>query len=212
MQGQFISLDGIDGSGKTTHLNTIRNWFEKKGIAVLFTREPGGTPLGEKLRAMLLDKDTQVSIETEALLMFAARQQHIQDVIQPALANGICVVSDRFTDASFAYQGGGRGLPLQKIAQLENWVQGDFHPQLTILLDVPLAVSIERIERSRDKDRFEEEKVAFFERVQQTYHDLAAQNPARYRLINSHQDLELVKAQIEAVLDAWWVQYQESLA
>ncbi len=207
MRGQLISLDGIDGSGKTTHLQTIKNWFEEKQIPVLFTREPGGTPLGEQLRSLLLDKNTKVSIETEALLMFAARQQHIQDVIEPALAAGQCVVTDRFTDASYAYQGAGRGLAMNKIAQLESWVQGELRPNLTLLLDVPLEVSMERIERSRDKDRFEEEQKAFFARVREAYHQLANGNPKRYYIVNSHQDVDAVKLTIEKILDDWLHQY-----
>ena len=150
MQAQFITLDGIDGAGKSTNLNVIRNWFDKRRLPVLFTREPGGTPLGEALREILLNPATQAGLRTETLLMFAARQQHLQDVIEPALAQGIHVISDRFTDATFAYQGGGRGLPWHKIEALELWVQAGLQPDLTLLLDVPLEVSMGRIEKSRE--------------------------------------------------------------
>ena len=200
-RAQFITLDGIDGSGKTTQLNVIRDWFAARKMPVVFTREPGGTPLGEKLRELLLDPQTRVSLHTETLLMFAARRQHLEDVVLPALAQGIHVVSDRFTDATFAYQGGGRGLPTAEVEVLENWVQGSLRPDLTILLDVPLEVSVARIEGSRDKDRFEREDSDFFARVRVAYLQRAAQSPQRYEIINSHRDKAKVKQDIEAVLN-----------
>ena len=200
-RAQFITLDGIDGSGKTTQLNVIRDWFAARQMPVVFTREPGGTPLGEKLRELLLDPQTRVSLHTETLLMFAARRQHLEDVVLPALAQGIHVVSDRFTDATFAYQGGGRGLPAAEVEVLENWVQGSLRPDLTILLDVPLEVSVARIEGSRDKDRFEREDSDFFARVRAAYLQRAAQSPQRYEVINSHRDKAEVKQDIEAVLN-----------
>ena len=200
-RAQFITLDGIDGSGKTTQLNVIRDWFAARQMPVVFTREPGGTPLGEKLRELLLDPQTRVSLHTETLLMFAARRQHLEDVVLPALAQGIHVVSDRFTDATFAYQGGGRGLPAAEVEVLENWVQGSLRPDLTILLDVPLEVSVARIEGSRDKDRFEREDSDFFARVRAAYLQRAAQSLQRYAVINSHRDKAEVKQDIEAVLD-----------
>lgn len=200
-RAQFITLDGIDGSGKTTQLNVIRDWFAARQIPVVFTREPGGTPLGEKLRELLLDPQTRVSLHTETLLMFAARRQHLEDVVLPALAQGIHVVSDRFTDATFAYQGGGRGLPAAEVEVLEDWVQGSLRPDLTILLDVPLEVSVARIEGSRDKDRFEREDSDFFARVRAAYLQRAAQSPQRYEIINSHRDKAEVKQDIEAVLN-----------
>ena len=200
-RAQFITLDGIDGSGKTTQLNVIRDWFAVRQMPVVFTREPGGTPLGEKLRELLLDPQTRVSLHTETLLMFAARRQHLEDVVLPALAQGIHVVSDRFTDATFAYQGGGRGLPAAEVEVLEDWVQGSLRPDLTILLDVPLEVSVARIEGSRDKDRFEREDSDFFARVRAAYLQRAAQSPQRYEIINSHRDKAEVKQDIEAVLD-----------
>ena len=201
MLAKFITLDGIDGAGKTTQLDVIRAWFAAQQLPVLFTREPGGTPLGEALRDLLLNPVTQVSLHTETLLMFAARRQHLEDVILPALARGVNVVSDRFTDATFAYQGGGRGLPDGQIEILENWVQGSLKPDLTILLDVPLAVSLERIERTREKDRFEQEQADFFTRVREAYLRRAAAAPERYAVVDSNRDKAVVRAEIERVLD-----------
>ena len=201
MLAKFITLDGIDGAGKTTQLDVIRDWFAAQALPVLFTREPGGTPLGEALRDLLLNPETQVSLHTETLLMFAARRQHLEDVILPALARGVSVVSDRFTDATFAYQGGGRGLSDGQIEILENWVQGSLKPDLTILLDVPLAVSLERIERSREKDRFEQETADFFTRVREAYLRRAAAAPERYAVVDSNRDKAVVRGEIEGVLD-----------
>jgi len=180
----------------------MKAWFEKHKLPVLFTREPGGTPAGEALREILLNPATQVSLRTETLLMFAARQQHLETVILPALKNGTHVVSDRFTDATFAYQGGGRGVPLQDIATLEHWVQGDFRPDLTLLLDVPLEVSMARINQTREKDRFEQEAAEFFNRVREVYLQRAAKQPERYAVIDSSQSLDAVKTQIETALDS----------
>ncbi|HHX2508072.1 TPA: dTMP kinase [Neisseria subflava] len=202
MKPRFITLDGIDGAGKSTNLAVMKAWFEKHKLPVLFTREPGGTPAGEALREILLNPATQVSLHTETLLMFAARQQHLETVILPALKNGTHVVSDRFTDATFAYQGGGRGVPLQDIASLEHWVQGDFRPDLTLLLDVPLEVSMARINQTREKDRFEQEEAEFFNRVREVYLQRANEQPERYAVIDSSQSLDAVKNQIETALDS----------
>ncbi len=202
MKPRFITLDGIDGAGKSTNLAVMKAWFEKHQLPVLFTREPGGTPAGEALREILLNPATQVSLRTETLLMFAARQQHLETVILPALKNGTHVVSDRFTDATFAYQGGGRGVPLQDIATLEHWVQGDFRPDLTLLLDVPLEVSMARINQTREKDRFEQEEAEFFNRVREVYLQRANELPERYAVIDSSQSLDTVKNQIETALDS----------
>ena len=199
-RGVFISLDGIDGAGKTTHLQAIQAWMTQQNLPFVMTREPGGTPLGESLRALLLDPATQISNETECLLMFAARQQHLQDVIEPALTQGTHVISDRFTDATFAYQGGGRGLPWHKIATLEQWVQAGLQPDLTLLLDVPLEVSMGRIEKSREKDRFEQEQTEFFTRVRSAYHQRARTAPERYALIDAHRERELVSADVLAAV------------
>lgn len=202
MKPRFITLDGIDGAGKSTNLAVMKAWFEKHQLPVLFTREPGGTPAGEALREILLNPATQVSLRTETLLMFAARQQHLETVILPALKNGTHVVSDRFTDATFAYQGGGRGVPLQDIATLEHWVQGDFRPDLTLLLDVPLEVSMARISQTREKDRFEQEEAEFFNRVREVYLQRANEQPERYAVIDSSQSLDAVKNQIETALSS----------
>ncbi|WP_283121380.1 dTMP kinase [Neisseria subflava] len=202
MKPRFITLDGIDGAGKSTNLAVMKAWFKKHQLPVLFTREPGGTPAGEALREILLNPATQVSLRTETLLMFAARQQHLETVILPALKNGTHVVSDRFTDATFAYQGGGRGVPLQDIATLEHWVQGDFRPDLTLLLDVPLEVSMARINQTREKDRFEQEEAEFFNRVREVYLQRANEQPERYAVIDSSQSLDAVKNQIETALDS----------
>ncbi|MEZ7706937.1 dTMP kinase [Neisseria sp. 27098_8_158] len=202
MKPRFITLDGIDGAGKSTNLAVMKAWFEKHKLPVLFTREPGGTPAGEALREILLNPATQVSLRTETLLMFAARQQHLETVILPALKNGTHVVSDRFTDATFAYQGGGRGVPLQDIDTLEHWVQGDFRPDLTLLLDVPLEVSMARINQTREKDRFEQEEAEFFNRVREVYLQRANEQPERYAVIDSRQSLDAVKNQIETALDS----------
>ena len=200
MQAKFITLDGIDGSGKSTHLATIKNWFEQQQLPVLFTREPGGTAIGEALREILLNPATQASLRTETLLMFAARQQHLEEVILPALQQGISVVSDRFTDATFAYQGGGRGVPFADIETLENWVQGSLRPDLTLILDVPLEVSMERINRSREKDRFEQEQADFFTRVRAAYLQRAQAAPQHYAIIDSNRELTEVQVEIETIL------------
>lgn len=196
MKAKFITLDGIDGAGKSTNLNTIRLWFEQYQLPVLFTREPGGTAVGEALRQILLDPHTEVNARTETLLMFAARQQHLDSVIKPALAAGTHVVSDRFTDATFAYQGGGRDIPLSDIAVLENWVQQGLHPDLTLLLDIPLTVAQQRLAQNEHPDRFEQLDSDFFERTRQTYLNRAASASERYRVIQSDQPLTDVAAQI----------------
>lgn len=198
---RFITLDGIDGSGKTTQLEVIKQWFAARNLPVLFTREPGGTPLGESLRKLLLAPDTEVSLRSETLMMFAARCQHLEQVILPALQSGTHVVSDRFTDATFAYQGGGRGLPEKDISVMEQWVQQGLQPDLTLILDVPLEVSCERISGSRIKDRFEQEDTAFFRRVRNAYLQRAASRPERCKVVNSNRDKALVKADIEAHLN-----------
>lgn len=199
-KGKFITLDGIDGAGKTTQLAVIRDWFAQQNLPVYFTREPGGTIVGEKLRKIMLDKYTRISVMTETLLMFAARQQHLEEIILPNLEKGVHVVSDRFTDATFAYQGAGRGVSLEKIECLERLVQEDFCPDLTILLDVPLTVSLSRIEQTRDKDRFEQENMAFFERVRSAYLTRAANAPSRYVVVNNIRDKMEIKTEIEQIL------------
>ncbi|MCO6504748.1 MAG: dTMP kinase [Snodgrassella sp.] len=196
MKAKFITLDGIDGAGKSTNLETIRLWFEQHQLPVLFTREPGGTAVGESLRQILLNPHTEVNARTETLLMFAVRQQHLDSVIKPALAAGTHVVSDRFTDATFAYQGGGRDIPLTDIAVLENWVQQGLHPDLTLLLDIPLTVAQQRLAQNKHPDRFEQLDSDFFERTRQIYLNRAASAPERYRIIQSDQSLTEVAVQI----------------
>ncbi len=207
-RARLITLDGIDGVGKSTNLAVMKNWFDSRGLPVLFTREPGGTPLGESLRRILLDPATRSGLRSETLLMFAARQEHLEQVILPALEQGIHVVSDRFTDATFAYQGGGRGVPLADIEILENWVQGSLRPDLTLLLDVPLAVSMQRIAATREKDRFEQETAEFFTRVRQTYLDRAAAASERYAVIRSDQAPEAVRAEVERALSQAFAKWQ----
>lgn len=201
MKAKFITLDGIDGAGKTTQLNVINEWFSQNQLPVVFTREPGSTPIGEQLRDLALNPKSRLSPKAETLLMFTSRQQHLDDVVYPNLAQNVHVVCDRFTDATFAYQGGGRGVPHEQIAEMERWVQGDLQPDLTIILDVPLEVALERIERSRDKDRFEQEDSEFYAAVRDVYLQRAASNPQRYVVINSNRDKEIVKQEIHAVLN-----------
>ena len=201
MPPRFITLDGIDGAGKTTQLEVVRQWFEGRGLPVRFTREPGGTALGEELRRILLDPATRASLHSETLLMFAARSQHLEELVRPALEQGSSIVCDRFTDATFAYQGGGRGLDAGKIAELERWVQGSLKPDLTLILDVPLEVARERIESGRDNDRFELEDAAFFERTRAVYLQRAAAAPERDAVIDSSRERAAVRAEIESVLD-----------
>lgn len=196
----FITLEGVDGAGKSTHIPTIANLLRAQGRDVLVTREPGGTPLGEKLRALLLHEGMHP--ETETMLMFAARREHLEQVIKPALARGVVVLSDRFTDATFAYQCGGRGVDADKIRQLESWVQGDFQPDLTLLFDVPVAVSTQRLAGARDPDRFEREDTGFFERIRQAYLQRASDFPERFRIIDSGRSLEQITAELETIIAA----------
>jgi len=191
--GKFITLEGIDGAGKSTHLAWLENFLRGRGLTVVVTREPGGTPLGEKLRALLLDNSQSMHAETEALLMFAARREHLDKVILPALARGDWVISDRFTDASFAYQGGGRGLATNRLDDLERWVQGEFQPDLTLYFDVSVELGRQRVNAIKTADRFEKEQDEFFQRVRTAYLQRAHKFPQRIRLIDSSQTLEKVK-------------------
>ena len=197
---KFITLEGIDGAGKSTHLNWLAEHLRSQGNNVLVTREPGGTPLGEALRELLLHQ--AMHPETEALLMFAARREHLDKVIIPALREGAWVISDRFTDASFAYQGGGRGLEESKLKTLEQWVQQDFQPDLTLLFDVPLEVSRQRLSANASLDRFEQEKQDFFQRVRDAYLKRAAQFPQRIRVIDSSQTLNEVQVNLEDIISS----------
>ncbi|HSI95042.1 MAG: dTMP kinase [Methylophilaceae bacterium] len=198
--GKFITLEGVDGAGKSTHIPKIAQLLQARGKQVLLTREPGGTPLGEKLRELLLHESMHP--ETESLLMFAARREHIEQVIRPALERGAYVISDRFTDASFAYQCGGRGVSADKIGQLEQWVQGDFQPDLTLLFDVPVAVSTQRLAGARNPDRFEQENADFFERIREAYLARANQFSQRFCVIDSGQTIPNIHAELEYILSA----------
>lgn len=199
MQGKFITLEGVDGAGKSTHLGWLVAYLRDQGRTVVQTREPGGTPLGEKLRELLLHEP--MHLETEALLMFAARREHLECVIKPALVRGDWVVCDRFTDASFAYQGGGRGLFREKLEQLESWVQGDLQPDLTLLFDLPVTIAAERMAgAARQLDRFEQEQTDFHERVRSAYLRRARENPARIQVIDSRLSIDTIKKQLELII------------
>ncbi|HEY0722010.1 MAG TPA: dTMP kinase [Gammaproteobacteria bacterium] len=201
MRGKFITLEGSEGSGKSTNLTYIRDWLTGQGIDLVVTREPGGTPLGEALRALLLDhRNTSMSSDTELLLMFAARAQHLAELIIPALDAGKWVLCDRFTDATYAYQGAGRGISRERIALLEQWVQGQLRPDLTLFLDVPVSLGLERASNRGEPDRFEREQLAFFERVREGYLQQAREAPQRYRVIDASTTLVEVQQQIARVL------------
>ena len=197
-RGKFITLEGMDGAGKSTHIPNIIAVLEATGIEVVSTREPGGTRLGEQLRALLLHDDMHP--ETETLLMFAARREHIAEVIEPALKRGAYVLSDRFTDATYAYQCGGKGVAAAKIKQLEKWVQGSLQPDLTLLFDVPVEISLMRLSAAREPDKFEREDAKFFEKLRQAYLTRAQENPTRFRIINANQALEKVKLLVEDII------------
>lgn len=197
-RGRFITLEGIDGAGKSTHLGWLRQRLETAGIRVTMTREPGGTPLGEAVRELIIGQE--MNPETETLLVFAARREHLAQVILPALQRGEWVVCDRFTDATFAYQAGGRGVAPEKIAILEAWVQGDLQPDVTLLFDLPEAIARERMNKSRSLDRFERERAEFFASVRQAYLARAAAAPGRIRVIDAARTLEEIKKSLEEVI------------
>jgi dTMP kinase len=198
-RGLFLTLEGVDGAGKSTHVQWLVDQLTERGVQVVCTREPGGTELGEKLRALLLHQP--MSLECETLLMFAARAEHLQAVIEPALKAGQWVVCDRFTDATFAYQGGGRELGVERIAALEHWVHPDLQPDCTWLFDVPLAVARERLDRTREQDRFEQEADAFFERTRAVYLARAQQYGARIQRIDATQTIEQIRQHLSQQLD-----------
>lgn len=199
MRGKFITLEGIDGAGKSTHHAWLVDYLRKQGRETIATREPGGTELGEKLRTLLLSEP--MHLETEALLMFAARREHLAKLIQPALAAGKWVVSDRFTDASYAYQGGGRGLGIEKIRMLEKWVQGDFQPDLTLVFDLPTEIACDRLAKTgQTPDRFEQEKREFFERVRAVYLNRAAAEPQRISVIDSGQSITEIQVILQNII------------
>ena len=197
---RFITFEGIDGAGKSTHIAFVTRYLQARGIELVSSREPGGTALGEKLRELVLHET--MDLETEALLMFAGRREHIAQVIAPALARGAWVISDRFTDASFAYQGGGRGLALDKLDALEQWVHPHLQPDLTLLFDVPLEVARARLDATRTLDKFEQEKADFFAATRNEYLRRAAQFPQRFRLIDATRTIAEIEVELAALLDA----------
>lgn len=202
-RGKFLTIEGTEGVGKSTNLAYVKTWLETRGIEVVVTREPGGTPLAEEIRAMLLARRDEAVDETaELLLVFAARAQHIAGVIKPALARGAWVLSDRFTDATFAYQGGGRGLSLDTISRLEQLVQGDLRPDLTLILDIDVQLGLERARQRGELDRFESETISFFERVRAAYRARVDAHPGRYALIDASQPLVAVQKDIDSALSA----------
>jgi dTMP kinase len=198
MTAKFITLEGMDGAGKSTHIPSIIEMLKARGHEVVSTREPGGTPLGERLRELLLHE--AMHAETETLLMFAARREHIANVIAPALQRGAYVLSDRFTDATFAYQSGAKGVPANKVEILEQWVQEDLQPDLTLLFDVPVEVSIARLAGARSPDKFERESADFFTRIRNAYLERARKNPQRFRVIDGSKSLEEVAKAVKDII------------
>lgn len=199
--GKFITIEGTEGVGKSTNLGFVRDWLSARGKHVVVTREPGGTPMAEEIRHLLLsNRDESVFPLTELLLIFAARAQHLEQVVKPALARGHWVLCDRFTDSTYAYQGGGRGFDRAQIRQLETLVQDDLRPDMTLILDIDIELGLSRARQRSEPDRFEGETIAFFERVRGVYQELAASAPERYTLVNAGQSLEAVQEDIEQVL------------
>ena len=200
-KGLFITLEGIEGAGKSTAVDFIEDFLTKEGHDVIKTREPGGTVIGEQIREILLKNENYtLTYDTELLLVFSARAQHIQEVILPALSSGKIILCDRFTDASYAYQGGGRGIDASRINLLEKWVQGDLRPDLTLLFDLDVSIGMQRTKKRSDADRFEREEINFFEKIRNTYLERAKNEPQRFRIINSASSLESVKEQIITIL------------
>lgn len=197
MKGNFITLEGVDGAGKSSFLPWIERRLRSSGKDVLMTREPGGTALGEQLRELLLH--SEVSAVTEVLLMFAARKEHLDRVIVPALEAGVYVLCDRFTDATYAYQGAGRGIDLAQIAMLERWIQGQLQPDLTLLFDLPVEIARSRSGSARQPDRFEAEHADFFNRVREGYRQRAAASPSRFRVIDASRSIDAVEEQLAEI-------------
>ena len=198
MRGKFITLEGMDGAGKSTHIPNIIELFKARGFEVVSTREPGGTSLGERLRELLLHES--MNPETETLLMFAARREHIAQVIEPALARGAYVLSDRFTDATFAYQSAGKGVLASKIKELETWVQESLQPDLTLLFDVPVSVSVDRLASARAPDKFERESKDFFEKIRASYLQRASEYPARFQIVDANRPLVDVENSVKEII------------
>lgn len=197
--GKFITLEGVDGAGKTTHIEFIKNYLSDLNVHYLMTREPGGTPLGEKLRDILLHDE--MNPQTETMLMFAARNEHIDKIIRPNLIKGAVVISDRFTDATYAYQAGGKGVKDEKIDILKKWVQEDLRPDLTFLFDLPVEVSIERLNQTRKLDKFEREDKSFHKKIREKYLTLVEASPERFCVLNSEASIEKIQNQIKLKLD-----------
>jgi len=211
MRGKFITVEGIEGVGKTTNIQFIKDWLEAKNLAFVSTREPGGTPLAEQIRELLLaPRDELVCDTAELLLMFAGRAQHLNQVIEPSLAEGAWVLCDRFTDATYAYQGAGRNMRQDLISELELIVQGSLRPDLTLILDIPVEIGLKRASERSEPDRFEQEKTEFFQRVRNGYLDIAKHNPDRCVVIDASQSLEAVQREISIALEAFWFSSEES--
>lgn len=201
MQGRFITIEGIDGAGKSTQIDVIERTLRARGIEVIRTREPGGTPLSETIREQLLSVSMDPS--TETLLFFAARAEHLAKVIRPALKRGAWVLSDRFTDATYAYQVGGRGFPAKKVEELEAWTHGDLQPDCTILFDVAPEVAAQRLATARQLDRFEQENLDFFTRVRNAYLSRAEKDPKRFLIVNTDRDREIISKELAEIFSTW---------
>jgi len=203
--GKFITIEGGEGAGKSTNIEFIKDFLQQKDLDIVLTREPGGTPIAERIRTILLDKSaTSIDSDTELLLMFAARSQHLSEVILPALNRGAWVVCDRFTDSTYAYQGGGRGIDMQRIEKLEDWVQGELRPDLTIIFDLPIEVGLERAGKRSQPDRFELEDIQFFERVRDGFLSQAKKNPERYAVINAEPEISVVQNELTQLMNKWF--------
>mgnify|MGYP003371902612 FL=1 len=201
MQGRFITIEGIDGAGKSTQIDVIERTLRDRGIEVIRTREPGGTPLSETIREQLLSVSMDPS--TETLLFFAARAEHLAKVIRPALKRGAWVLSDRFTDATYAYQVGGRGFPAKKVEELEAWTHGDLQPDCTILFDVAPEVAAQRLATARQLDRFEQENLDFFTRVRNAYLSRAQKDPKRFLIVNTDRDRDIISKELAEIFSTW---------
>ena len=201
VRGRFITFEGIDGAGKSTQIEVVANALRGRALPLVITREPGGTPLGEALREVILHQPMTISAET--LLMFAALAEHLERVVRPALAEGTWVLCDRFTDATYAYQSGGRGMSPERIGDLEQWVHPDLQPDLTLLFDVPPEVAAERLARARSADRFESEQVGFFGRVRRAYLDRARDQPLRFIVIDGTQPADVIGARLAELMQRW---------
>ncbi|MGZ8272304.1 MAG: dTMP kinase [Burkholderiaceae bacterium] len=201
VRGRFITFEGIDGAGKSTQIEVVANALRARDLPLAITREPGGTPLGESLREVILHQPMTITAET--LLMFAARAEHLDRVIRPALEAGTWVLCDRFTDATYAYQAGGRGMSAERIGELEEWVHPDLQPDLTLLFDVPPEVAAQRLARARSADRFESEQVDFFGRVRRAYLDRARDQPQRFVVIDGTQPADVIGARLSALMHRW---------